>query len=116
MVLFFGTYEIGTLDVKNLFAYDEHKERFAKPNKKRFFVEALEEIEKRPNMSPPVTHVMGRFGREKKTQPEGASSTPTPKAVEPEGGKALPTEIKKKKTGTDTPDAPGRNRSVEIQF
>lgn len=108
VVLFFGTYEIGTLDVKNLFAYGENKERFAKPNKKRFFVEALEEIEKRPTMSPPVTHLMGGVRREKKSQAE--ASTPSPKPVEPEAGKAAPTEAKKKKINSEAPDATEKSR------
>ncbi|OQR67147.1 hypothetical protein BIW11_13694 [Tropilaelaps mercedesae] len=81
-VLFFGTYEVGIIDIKCLFDYEENKARFARPNKKRFFMEALEEIEKRPNMKPPMTHIMGRVGGEKKSK-----EAPSPTQPPASGGK-----------------------------
>ncbi|XP_022708700.1 hepatoma-derived growth factor-related protein 2-like [Varroa jacobsoni] len=98
-VLFFGTYEVGIIDIKCLFAYEENKARFARPNKKRFFMEALEEIEKRPGMKPPVTHVMGRIGGEKK--PKDSSLTPVqPSAKDSKAKEQTPAcVVKDAKTG-----------------
>lgn len=90
---------MGIIDIKCLFAYEENKARFARPNKKRFFMEALEEIEKRPGMKPPVTHVMGRIGGEKK--PKDSSLTPVqPSAKDSKAKEQTPAcVIKDAKTG-----------------
>ncbi|EDO42006.1 predicted protein, partial [Nematostella vectensis] len=49
-IFFYGTHETAVMLPKDLFPYEKHKHKFAKPCKRKGFMEALEEIVKNPKI------------------------------------------------------------------
>ncbi|KAF2349557.1 PWWP domain [Trinorchestia longiramus] len=54
-IIFYGTRETGNIKSEDLFPYHENKERFGKPQKRKFYNEGLWEIENNPDWDPNIT-------------------------------------------------------------
>ncbi|XP_005991719.1 hepatoma-derived growth factor [Latimeria chalumnae] len=118
-VFFFGTHETAFLGPKDLFPYEECKEKFGKPNKRKGFSEGLWEIENNPSVK-----ASGYQPTQKKrpSEPEGdGEKKGNAEGSSDEEGKLVIDEPSKEKEGAKrkaddaTEDSPKRPKGSDDQ-